>query len=122
MTRRVPLLILNLVPQKCCRVHREFQLGFTSFSCFHQFQESFIPFWLLGSVQSDYVVTVLDEFISLQIEKSFWMQRSSRRIEINTARLMEQFSVKDLGTLGVPEPSNGQQIMLNQKIAHNFSE
>ncbi|XP_029689279.1 formin-like protein 13 [Takifugu rubripes] len=56
-----------------------------------------------------------------KIEKSFWMQRRSRRIEINTARLIEQFSVKDLGTLGVPEPSNGQQIMLNQKIAHNFN-
>lgn len=67
-------------------------------------------------------MTVLDEFISLQIEKSFWMQRSSSRVEINTARLIEQFSAKDLGTLGVPEPSNGQQIMLNQKIAHNFSE
>lgn len=122
VTRRVLWLIFNLVPRKRRRVYRRFRLGFTSLSCFHQFQESFAPFWLFCSVQSDYVATVLDEFISPQIEKSFWMQRSSRRIEINTARLIEQFSVKDLGTLAVPEPSNGQQIMLNQKIAHNFSE
>lgn len=122
MTGRVLLLILNLVPQKRRGVYRQFQLGFTSFSCSGQFQESFVLFWLFCSVHSDYVVAVLGEFVSLQIEKSFWMQRSSRRIEINTARLIEQFSVKDLGTFGVPEPSNGQQIMLNQKIAHNFSE
>lgn len=67
-------------------------------------------------------MAVLSEFISLQIEKTFWMQQSSRRIEINTARLIEQFSVKDPGTFGVPELSNSQQIMLNQKIAHNFSK
>lgn len=65
---------------------------------------------------------MLSEFISLQIEKTFWMQRSSRRIQINTARLIEQFSIKDHGTFSVPEPSNSQHIMLNQKIAHNFSE
>lgn len=61
-------------------------------------------------------------FFPPQIEKSFWMQRSSRRIEVNGARLIEQFSVKDPGTFGVPEPSNAQQIILNEKIAHNFSE
>lgn len=66
---------------------------------------------------------MLTEFISLQIEKSFWtQQQSNRRIELNTARLIEQFSVKDPGTFAVPEPTNSPQIMLNQKIAHNFSE
>lgn len=67
-------------------------------------------------------MAVLSEFISVQIEKTFWMQRSSRRIHIDATRLIEQFSAKDPGTFGVPEPSNSQQIMLNQKIAHNFSE
>lgn len=61
-------------------------------------------------------------FLSWQIEKSFWMQANTRRIEIDVSRLNEQFSVKDPGTFGAPEPNNAQHIMLNQKIAHNFSE
>lgn len=56
-----------------------------------------------------------------KIAKSFWKQESTRRIEIDTSRLYEQFAVKDLGTFGVPEPSNTLHIMLNQKIAHNFN-
>lgn len=67
-------------------------------------------------------MAVLSGFFSLQIEKTFWTQRSSRRVEFDAARLIEQFSVKDPGTFSVPELSNSQQIMLNQKIAHNFSE
>lgn len=51
-----------------------------------------------------------------------WKQGSSRRIEIDTSRLYEQFAIKDPGTLSAAEPSNSQHIMLNQKIAHNFSE
>ncbi|XP_070766720.1 uncharacterized protein [Enoplosus armatus] len=58
---------------------------------------------------------------SEKIAKSFWMQESTRRIEIDTSRLYEQFAVKNLGTFGVAEPSNTQHIMLNQKIAHNFN-
>ncbi|XP_029993579.1 formin-like protein 13 [Sphaeramia orbicularis] len=56
-----------------------------------------------------------------KVAKSFWIQQSSRRIEIDTSRLHEQFAVKDLGTFEVCEQSNTQHIMLNQKIAHNFN-
>ncbi|XP_044067459.1 formin-like protein 13 [Siniperca chuatsi] len=56
-----------------------------------------------------------------KIAKSFWIQESTRRIEIDTSRLYEQFAVKDLGTFGAAEPCNTQHIMLNQKIAHNFN-
>ncbi|KAM9351041.1 uncharacterized protein ABDE67_008339 [Symphorus nematophorus] len=62
-----------------------------------------------------------DSVSSDKIAKSFWIQESSRRIEIDTSRLYEQFAVKDLGTFGAPEPSNTQHIMLNEKIAHNFN-
>ncbi|KAM4562758.1 uncharacterized protein PAE49_011106 isoform 2-T2 [Odontesthes bonariensis] len=55
-----------------------------------------------------------------KIAKSFWTQQS-RRIEIDTSRLYEQFAVIDLGTFCAAEQSNTQQIMLNQKIAHNFN-
>ncbi|XP_018546178.1 uncharacterized protein LOC108892814 isoform X2 [Lates calcarifer] len=58
---------------------------------------------------------------SEKIAKSFWIQESTKRIEIDTSRLYEQFAVKDLGTFGAPEQSNTQHIMLNQKIAHNFN-
>ncbi|XP_029912350.1 formin-like protein 6 [Myripristis murdjan] len=55
------------------------------------------------------------------IAKSFWMQRSTRRIEIDTPRLYEQFAVQDLGTIGVADSGNTQHIILDQKIAHNFN-
>lgn len=57
-----------------------------------------------------------------QISKSFWVQDSSRKIEIDTSRLYEHFAVKNLGTVGVTEHSNSQNIMLNQKIAHTFGK
>ncbi|KAF1390033.1 hypothetical protein PFLUV_G00053860 [Perca fluviatilis] len=62
-----------------------------------------------------------DLVTSEKIAKSFWVQESSRRIEIDMSRLYEQFSVKDPGTFGAAEPTNTQHIMLNQKIAHNFN-
>ncbi|XP_070823607.1 uncharacterized protein [Chaetodon trifascialis] len=58
---------------------------------------------------------------SEKIAKSFWIQESTRMIEIDTSRLCEQFAVKDLGTSGVAELINTHHIMLNQKIAHNFN-
>ncbi|XP_023248680.1 formin-like protein 17 [Seriola lalandi dorsalis] len=58
---------------------------------------------------------------SEKIAKSFWIQESGGRIEIDTSRLYEQFAVRDLGTFGAAEQSNTQHIMLNQKIAHNFN-
>ncbi|KAK5895172.1 hypothetical protein CesoFtcFv8_011790 [Champsocephalus esox] len=57
-----------------------------------------------------------------KIAKSFWKQESTGRIELDTSRLFEQFAVKDMGTFCASEPSTTQHIMLNQKIAHNFSE
>ncbi|XP_053174031.1 uncharacterized protein LOC128357688 [Scomber japonicus] len=62
-----------------------------------------------------------DVVSSEKIAKSFWIQESTKRIEIDTSSLYEQFAVKDLGTFGATEPSNTQNIMLNQKIAHNFN-
>ncbi|XP_061908543.1 formin-H isoform X1 [Entelurus aequoreus] len=57
-----------------------------------------------------------------KIAKSFWGKQSNQRIEVDTARLYQQFAVKNPGSFEVPEPSNVQQhIMLNQKIAHNFN-
>lgn len=61
-------------------------------------------------------------FVSWQIGKSFWIEDGGRRIELDTSRLYEQFAVENLGTPGAIEPSNIQHIMLNEKIAHNFSE
>ncbi|XP_034733174.1 protein diaphanous homolog 1 [Etheostoma cragini] len=62
-----------------------------------------------------------DIITSEKIAKSFWMQESTRRIEIDTTRLYEQFSVKDLGMFSAAESTNTQDIMLNRKIAHNFN-
>ncbi|XP_077370228.1 uncharacterized protein LOC144014333 [Festucalex cinctus] len=56
-----------------------------------------------------------------KIAKSVWGKGSQRRVEVDTTRLYVQFSVKNVGTFGTPEPSSTQHIMLNQKIAHNFN-
>lgn len=64
----------------------------------------------------------LHYFIFWQIDKSMWKQRSRRKIEIDTSRLFEQFAIKELGTFKLPDASNSQNIMLNEKIAHNFSK
>lgn len=57
-----------------------------------------------------------------QIDKSMWKQGSGRKIKIDASRLLEQFATKELGTFKTPEASNSQNIMLNEKIAHNFSK
>ncbi|RVE71040.1 hypothetical protein OJAV_G00070130 [Oryzias javanicus] len=56
-----------------------------------------------------------------KITKSFWLQDGTKTVDIDTSRLLEQFVVKDVTTLGPAEPSSSQNIMLNQKIAHNFN-
>ena len=61
-------------------------------------------------------------FLFLQIDKSFWKHGSTRKIELDTARLYEQFAVQHLEKFGAIEPSHVQHIMLNAKIAHNFSK
>ncbi|XP_034029298.1 formin-like protein 13 [Thalassophryne amazonica] len=58
---------------------------------------------------------------SQKFAKSFWVQQSASRVEIDGLRLYEQFAVEDTVTVGASEPSNTQHIMLNQKIAHNFN-
>lgn len=58
----------------------------------------------------------------LQIAKSLWARGSPREIEIDTSRLFEQFGVKDPGHFSNAESSNHVEILLNVKIAHNFSE
>lgn len=57
-----------------------------------------------------------------QIDKSMWKQGSGRKVEIDTSRLLEQFAIKELGTFKTHDASNSQNIMLNEKIAHNFSK
>jgi len=43
-------------------------------------------------------------------------------MDLDTVQLYDQFAVQDSGKSGVIEPSHAQHIMLNAKIAHNFSE
>lgn len=62
-----------------------------------------------------------DVVSSDKIDKSMWKQGSSRKIEIETSRLFEQFAIKELGTFKLPDASSSQNIMLNEKIAHNFN-
>lgn len=57
---------------------------------------------------------------SEKVSKSFWAQDGAKKIEIDTSRLYEQFAVKKIGPLGISESSHSQNIMLNQKVAHNF--
>ncbi|CAL9703186.1 unnamed protein product [Knipowitschia caucasica] len=57
-----------------------------------------------------------------KISKSFWGQIGNKTIEIDTSRLYEQFAVKKTeNTHGPLESIHTQNIMLNQKVAHNFS-
>ncbi|XP_019960825.2 uncharacterized protein [Paralichthys olivaceus] len=56
-----------------------------------------------------------------KVGKSFWTEGKNARVVIDTSRLYEQFAVKHLGTFEAAEHSNTQDIMLNQKIAHNFN-
>ncbi|XP_029012351.1 uncharacterized protein LOC114858863 [Betta splendens] len=62
-----------------------------------------------------------DVVSSEKIGKSFWTQGSAEKTQISTSRLLEQFAVKELAKFGVADVINTQQIMLNQKIAHNFN-
>ncbi|XP_068191975.1 uncharacterized protein [Antennarius striatus] len=57
-----------------------------------------------------------------QIEKSLWTQESRRNVEIDTGRLLDQFAVRNLvGVTSVAESSQTQNIMLSEKVAHNFN-
>ncbi|KAJ0036332.1 hypothetical protein NQD34_005009 [Periophthalmus magnuspinnatus] len=57
-----------------------------------------------------------------KVSKSFWAQNGGKKIEIDTPRLLEQFSVTKAGTThGIQETIPTQNIMLNHKVAHNFN-
>ncbi|XP_028849100.1 delphilin isoform X2 [Denticeps clupeoides] len=57
-----------------------------------------------------------------KVDKSFWTLGVTGKVEIDTSRLFEQFRVKDPGSAGdAPAPSHQVEIMLNQKVAHNFN-
>ncbi|KAI1897115.1 hypothetical protein AGOR_G00079800 [Albula goreensis] len=55
-----------------------------------------------------------------KIGKTMWMKCNSK-VRIDAARLFEQFSVQDMGILGGLESNNNVNIMLNDKVAHNFN-
>lgn len=57
-----------------------------------------------------------------QVDRSMWKRASGRKIEIDASRLLRQFAVKEVGTIKASDTSNSQNIMLNEKIAHNFSK
>ncbi|XP_053704318.1 uncharacterized protein LOC128749102 isoform X3 [Synchiropus splendidus] len=62
-----------------------------------------------------------DEVRAEKISKSFWKHSSQKKIEIDTSLLLEQFAVKEMASFDVTESKNTQNIMLNDKIAHNFN-
>lgn len=62
-----------------------------------------------------------DVVSSEKITKSFWKQSSRKKIEIDTSLLLQQFAVKEMVSFDMAESRNTQNIMLNDKIAHNFN-
>ncbi|KAJ8265590.1 hypothetical protein COCON_G00146890 [Conger conger] len=52
--------------------------------------------------------------------KSAWA-RCSSKVRIDTVRLYEQFAIEETGCLASLESTNSVNIMLNDKIAHNFN-
>lgn len=64
----------------------------------------------------------IDCSLHLQIEKSMWSRRNPRKIEIDTSRLYELFGVRETGRVVRSESISTMEIMLNSKIAHNFSK
>ncbi|XP_016310071.1 formin-J-like [Sinocyclocheilus anshuiensis] len=57
-----------------------------------------------------------------KIEKSMWSRRNPRKIEIDSSRLYELFGVRERGRVCRSESISTVEIMLNSKIAHNFSK
>ncbi|XP_067856711.1 uncharacterized protein [Heptranchias perlo] len=56
-----------------------------------------------------------------KIQKSIWGQSSTAKIQLHYSRLFDQFTAQDIVTHSVNDFSTHQQILLNQKIAHNFN-
>ncbi|XP_061114738.1 uncharacterized protein LOC133139304 [Conger conger] len=55
-----------------------------------------------------------------EMGKSAWA-RCSSKVRIDTVRLYEQFAIEETGCLASLESTNSVNIMLNDKIAHNFN-
>ncbi|KAG7472064.1 hypothetical protein MATL_G00104550 [Megalops atlanticus] len=53
--------------------------------------------------------------------KSVWARCNPEKVKLDTQRLYEQFGVQDVGILGGFESNSNSNIMLNEKVAHNFS-
>lgn len=64
----------------------------------------------------------IDCSLFFKIEKSTWARKNLKNIEIDTSRLYELFCVNEQDTVCKSETNINIEIMLNAKIAHNFSE
>ncbi|XP_059836448.1 protein diaphanous homolog 3 isoform X3 [Hypanus sabinus] len=56
-----------------------------------------------------------------RIPKSIWEQSHADKIQLHYPSLFDQFAVQEMATQLVNEFSTHQNILLNQKIAHNFN-
>ncbi|OXB79256.1 UNVERIFIED_CONTAM: hypothetical protein H355_013177 [Colinus virginianus] len=56
-----------------------------------------------------------------KIQKSIWGSCDLGKKKIDASRLCEQFQIQDVAVFSGSEPSVNQHIMLDRKIAHNFS-
>ncbi|XP_032304474.1 delphilin-like isoform X2 [Coturnix japonica] len=56
-----------------------------------------------------------------KIQKSIWGSCDSGKKKIDASRLCEQFQIQDVAVFSGNEPSGNQHIMLDRKVAHNFS-
>ncbi|XP_065610709.1 uncharacterized protein LOC136060256 isoform X2 [Cyrtonyx montezumae] len=56
-----------------------------------------------------------------KIQKSIWGSCDLGKKKIDASRLCEQFQIQDVAVFSGSEPSVNQHIMLDRKVAHNFS-
>ncbi|XP_043566142.1 uncharacterized protein LOC122560035 isoform X1 [Chiloscyllium plagiosum] len=56
-----------------------------------------------------------------KIPKSIWGQSNAAKIQLYYPKLLEQFSVQEVQVHSANDFSTHQQILLNQKVAHNFN-
>ncbi|XP_048872202.1 formin-F [Brienomyrus brachyistius] len=56
-----------------------------------------------------------------KLGKSLWTRRDLGNVQIDTSRLYGQFGIQDFVYAGGLESNSNLQIMLNQKVAHNFN-
>ncbi|XP_009869524.1 PREDICTED: uncharacterized protein LOC104275299 [Apaloderma vittatum] len=63
-----------------------------------------------------------EEAIYLAIQKSVWGSCDLCKRKIDVSRLCDQFQAQDMAIFSGNEPSVTQHIMLDRKVAHNFSK